>query len=680
MLHRSQIAGRAPAGLKRLIGILKDWPDFPLPTAAVLEAWGQAAGKGRQLMIPLGQSAQGQWLKVPARALEDLARLLPEQTQDYLEHPPEKCPACERRLSGWDCLLCGYQSTNLERYIRATLAAMQPAQFLPFNTLLLPDPRRQRLIFLDLAQPGHVLWEVPLEESSRYPCYAQYLPEARILVADSKANRVLICDLLGRVCQSLDSRALALKEPVMATLLLTADGGRRYLVVDRAGHQVLLVNEDGSLHRRYDKDLSHPSFATVLPDQQLLICDTGHHRVLRLHAEHGAEGTPLSGPLQAPVWVQGLENHQLMVADRQLGRLMRFRADGLLLRTDSLHVMAEFNPHQLLLRHNGEVVIAQSEKIWALRPGSPHLSGFWEPEELICQELPVMVAKPILRAPRTARPTPPQSHPVASSLSQALEQAPLFARARQEVIEMACGLFKCQRVKAGQVLELDAQTELLYIAQGQFECLAGAYQASLKLYGTGSLLGARSLDDTGKLAGCRLRACVPGKIFGLNSFSLRTLLPFLEGQTQPLTPPPRPQSLSQRVRQLLSKPSHGPAMHHPLVRLNLYYTPAERQILTSIKNYRFRSFEIHLRFLPQGQALEEMVALFQLLKAHGSLLKHRWFDHGRLLVAHVLLNGIDKQPLNEQLATLHHIDRFWLVPLSFGPPEQEQPLLRLAGA
>lgn len=75
MLH-SQIAGRAPAGLKRLIGILKDWPDFPLPTAAVLEAWGQAAAKGRQLMIPLGQSAQGQYLKVPARALEVLARLL----------------------------------------------------------------------------------------------------------------------------------------------------------------------------------------------------------------------------------------------------------------------------------------------------------------------------------------------------------------------------------------------------------------------------------------------------------------------------------------------------------------------------------------------------------------------------------------------------------------------------
>ncbi|PKL78825.1 MAG: hypothetical protein CVV27_02740 [Candidatus Melainabacteria bacterium HGW-Melainabacteria-1] len=673
------------AGLGILIDQLKAWEDFPNPTPSVLEAWSQSVSRRGQLMIPLGASAQGQWLKVQRRALEDLARLA-QTGQPYDSKLPGFCPACERRLTGWDCLVCGYQCLNLERYIKETLASMHPAQHLPFQTLLLPDPLRKRLLFLDLAHPGHVLWEIPLDELCRYPAYAQYLPEHQVLIADPKGQQVLICDLLGHLVKRIDCAGLGIQEPVMATALLAAEGERRYLIVDRAGDQVLIVNEDSRLCWRCEQTLSHPSFATLTADQTLLIADTGHGRVLELTLPHGRLIGTFQRELSGPVWVQRLENKHLLVIDQNNARLHQFRGDGQHLDASPLNLGSLFRPLQIYLRRNGQLVIAQSGQAWEVQPGATQWSGFWDFEQLICQELPVRVAKPVLRQARKALALRVQSF---ASLGEALAQTALFGRARADVLALARKLCRCIRLHAGQKLSLEAQPGLIYVAKGQFELLPAAPHQAARVYAAGALLGDSGAPGA-ELAGRELRALVPTRIYVLTHFSIETLLPYLERQQAPekqLLPAPdsRPAlnpGLGERVKRLLSRPVRSDNLRKSQgVKFNLFYTPAERDILLAAEDYRYRSYEVHLQFLPQGQQLDQLVHLFQVLKAHGFLVKHRWFEGGRLLVAHVILNGVDTEPLKLKLAALPHLDRYWVESVVFSDPDARAPRrLRSAGA
>ncbi|MEZ0369222.1 MAG: hypothetical protein ACAI44_09075 [Candidatus Sericytochromatia bacterium] len=674
-MNRTLSPERIGFGLNLLTDILAQWPGFPMPTESVLQAWAQAAEKRQQLMIPLGESSQGQWLKVQARALEDLARLIQARPAgEYYSVPPPLCPACERKLEDWDCPVCGYRVVNLERFIKETMASMHPVQHLPFDVLLLPDPMRKRLLFLDLSQPGHVLWEVPLEDSCRYPVYAQYLPEKRLIVADSKGCQVLICDLLGHVSLRLDSQALGLKEPVMATCFLAAEGERRFLIVDRAGQQVLIVGENGRICQRFNQELSQPTFAALNSDQNLLICDTGHGRVLELSMPQGRLLGCFSQGLSAPVWAQKLEDNKLMVADQHQGRIFYFQPAGLQTGSNSLHVMSTFRPHQLYLRRNGQLVISQAGQAWEIRPGLPHLSGFWELENLICAELPVLVARPVLRPRRQAAPAK-----VPHNLGEALRQTELFGQARPEVLEMARRLCRCIRLKAGQILNLDEQAGLIYVCKGQIAFMA----EETRLYSAGSLLGDAARPTQNRLAGQELRALVPSKLYLLTRFSLETLLPYL-AKADPAAPAlPKPsRGLGNRVKQLLSRPPRNQASHQG-IKLNLYYTPAEREILLSAEDYKYRSYEIHLQFMPQGQQLEQLVKLFQLIKSQGYLVKHRWFDGSRLLVAHVILNGVDTAPLKRLLTQLDQLDKFWIEPVVFNAPDTPSKkfgLLHSAGA
>lgn len=685
-------------GLGFLIETLKQWEGFPAPTESVLSAWNQSLLKRRQLMIPLGNSSQGQWLKVPARTMEDLAHLLYDKAEkDYASEPPCFCPACKRRLNSWDCSVCGHAVVNLERFIKETLASMHPVQHLPINVLLLTDPERKRLLFMDLNRPGHVLWEIQLEGVCEYPQHALYLSNNHILVTDSRSKQILIIDLLGRVQQRLDRPAHQLIEPVMTTAFLAPEGEQRYLVVDRGGNQVLLLKNSGELHWRYG-ELHHPAYATLTAEQTLLIADTGNGRVLELMLPHGRLHACYR--FQTPIWVQRLENRQLLILEQASACLHRYSPEGQLQETVSLNVDADFKPHQIFARRNGQLVFSCADHAFELKPGLSHFSGFWEFKQLICTERLSLMARPVLRQTQSLQPV--QNHPKAqaSSFTEALHQSQLFSQARPEVLKLARKVCRCIQLKAGQSLDLGEQACLFYIAKGQIELsqtssvnefgerinqASTAGDKKLQIYGAGTLLGEATLRQN-KPAGRELKALVPTKLFMLSRFSLDTLLPFMEKSAhadqqlpKKLTPQPS-KNLSERVKQLLSKPrqeSKLPSKNQG-VKLNLYYTPTEREILLAVEDYRYRSYEVQIQFLPQrqqinGEQLEHLVKVFQLIKAHGFLVKHRWFDNGRLLVAHVILNGVDTAPLKRKLQQIAQLDKLWIEPVVFAQTSRKKP-------
>lgn len=686
-MNTTATSRRVSQGLSFLIETLKHWDDFPAPTEAVLSAWSQSIQKRHQLMIPLGGSAQGQWLKVQARALEDLYRLLDDKpNDDYTPEPPPFCPSCQRRLGAWDCQICGYAVVNLERFIKETLASMHAVQHLPENVLLLPDPARKRLLFLDLSRPGHVLWEIPLAQVCSYPQYALYLPDHQVLVTDSQTKQILIVDLLGHVTQRLDQPEHKLVEPVMATAYLAPEGEQRYLVVDRGGNQVLLLKNSGELHWRY-RELKQPNYAAITPEQTVLIADTGHARVLELSLPHGRLHACFSQYLKAPIWVQRDEQKQLLVVDERPGCLQHYTPGGQLKDSWPINAGPNLKAHQIFARRNGQLVFVQTEQAFELRPGLSHFSGFWEFADLICQDLPTLVARPVLRQTRAL--TVPQALPPrVTSLADALKQTELFGQARPEVIDLARKLCRCVRLKAGQSMNIEAQGSLIYIARGQVELTPAESDKAIKIYGSSALLGEPGLSHN-QPAGRELRALVPTKLLILSHFSLDTLMPYLSknAPVQPRRGAPTA-SLGERVKQILSRPAQEarPAAPHQGVKFNLYYTPAEREILLSAEDYRYRSYEVHLQFLPQRQQassaqLEELVKVFQLIKAHGFLVKHRWFDNGRLLVAHVILNGVDTAPLKRKLQVLERLDKLSIEPVVFVNSGRKKPRrVHFAGA
>ncbi len=691
-------------GLGFLIETLKQWEGFPAPTEAVLSAWNQSLSKRRQLMIPLGSSSKGQWLKVPARSMEDLAHLLDDKgVNDYASEPPRFCPACQRRLNSWDCSVCGHAVVNLERFIKETLASMHPVQHLPLKVLLLPDPERQRLIFTDLNRPGHVLWEIQLQGVCESPQYALYLPEHQILLTDRQSKQILIIDLMGRVLQRLDRPEHQLIEPVMTTAFLAPEGEQRYLVVDRGGNQILILKNNGELHWRYG-ELHHPSYAALTAEQTLLIADTGNGRVLELMLPHGR--LQACYRFESPIWVQRLENRQMLILEKAGACLHRYSPEGQLQESLSINVEDGFNPHQIFARRNGQLVFCFSEHAFEVRPGLDHFSGFWDFKQLSSTERPSLIDRPVMR--QTQAHKAPNAHSTAhknqaSSFAEALQQSQLFSQARPEVLALARKVCRCIRLKAGQTFDLGEQACLIYIAKGQIELsqtssvnefgepLMKASQASkargqgLEIFGTGVLLGEETLAAN-KPAGRELKALVPTKLFMLSRFSLDTLLPFMEKSAktaqqlpQKLTPQPS-KNLSERVKQLLSKPrqENKLTLKHQGIKLNLYYTPTEREILLSVEDYRYRSYEVQIQFLPQrqqinGEQLEHLVKVFQLIKAHGFLVKHRWFDNGRLFVAHVILNGIDTAPLKRKLQQIAQLDKLWVEPVVFAQTSRKKP-------
>ena len=203
---------------------------------------------------------------------------------------------------------------------------------------------------LDARTPGYA----SLGAAAADPRSVQVLSDNGMLVADAGNALVAEFDASGTLVWSY--RAADLRTPVCARRL--ADG--RTLIVDKAAARVFIVNPAGDLVWQYGEvgqpgagvdRLDAPTWAEVLNDGNVAICDVGNHRVIVVRAvdyaataadagfradsivwQYGTTGVSGAGvdELVTPASVQpltaGAAHGNMLICDTGAGRVVEVRA------------------------------------------------------------------------------------------------------------------------------------------------------------------------------------------------------------------------------------------------------------------------------------------------------------------------------------------------------------------
>ena len=214
------------------------------------------------------------------------------------------------------------------------------SRVLPSGSLLVADGRNGRV--LEVAASGEVLRRLdrvqidggrPLED----PHDVRLLADEHLLITDAPSGLVVETDWDGQIFRAIGSEdaPVTLRDPHSAQLL--ADGS--ILVCDSGNHRVLWVGTDGEIVTdlralRSGSALfrfSGPRYAEISPTGVLVIADTGNNRVLAadesgdlLWELSSVAGTrvPL---LNQPRWAQVTADNDVLVCDHCHHRVLRLR-------------------------------------------------------------------------------------------------------------------------------------------------------------------------------------------------------------------------------------------------------------------------------------------------------------------------------------------------------------------
>lgn len=211
---------------------------------------------------------------------------------------PSNCPNCSKPLFGsYICTYCGYEIERPEELLKrglVSIASITPLENLVEGHFLLIDIEGKRLLEIDTNRS--IVWSMGkdiLMEGSldlHFPRDVVRMANRNTLITDYSLNRVVEITPSGRVYWEYNGRKTAehaLSNPVRAT----ANGLQHVLIVDQGRHRVLEVNKESDFLMMYGKtdepgikdgQLNMPSDIQRLFNGNLLITDTGNHRIIEL--------------------------------------------------------------------------------------------------------------------------------------------------------------------------------------------------------------------------------------------------------------------------------------------------------------------------------------------------------------------------------------------------------------
>lgn len=269
---------------------------------------------------------------------------------------PANCPNCSKPLFGsYICSYCGYEIERPEELLKRgiiSIATATPLDNLVPGHFLLIDIEGKRLLEVDLNRT--ITWSMGkdvLSEGSvelHFPRDVVRLQNRNTLITDYSQARIIEITPSGRLFWEFNSKKSPdhrLVNPVRAT----ANGLNHILIADQGRHRILEVNKNHEILLQYgqidtpgisDGMLNMPSDVQRLVNGNILITDTGNHRVIELedwkiiwqygnpeNLESGGYGND-SGFLSYPQSAMRLDSGNTLIVDAGNLRVIEVDAEG----------------------------------------------------------------------------------------------------------------------------------------------------------------------------------------------------------------------------------------------------------------------------------------------------------------------------------------------------------------
>lgn len=627
-----------------------------------------------------------------------------QQAPTFYSEAPIRCPACDELMLGkWECGLCGFEAQRWKLQAESRYS-LDPMLHLPLGFVLLPDPRRRRLVFLDLSERPEVVWQVNLSEQvCKSPVSALLLPRQEILVADQMGS-VLICNLFG---QELWRSEYLFKAPVFADA--TRDG-ELILVADRDSHQALALNRkheviwtygEVNTYGKEDNQLNQPHCVRLTAEGTYLIADTQNRRVIEVSALSRKIRRVFSdNKMETPIWCERLVNGHTVVLDSHDHRLLEFDHEGKLLDLchyyqDSLDPRYRVRtPHFNFRRENGHYLLASPDRAVEISMLQKRLLWY----SLLTDMRPPSTFQP----PQPLEKQPKMRNTLSSTrlqtpfkLVESLQKVDVFAGAPEEFFNKLKLCLRLEECPAGHLLMREGQRgDTMYLLrEGQLEIIKD-FQVIYTL-GPGEIVGEMALLNE-EPRSATVRAKTACRLYRLNRLAFESVIqgfPEVYGKIKKLAEvrrsmqkPTIPEGSAkerleklmnshrqrlQDMRERLKEPRHHTLIKGP-IHWKLKYTQIEQHVIEEAQRQDYACHELHIRLSANCQMKSVRVALLvsclekhgEIIKTHptpDNILKERLDDKVILTV----LSQASRSRLIDEISAVSEIDEVQSVPVRF---------------
>ncbi|HEY9841494.1 MAG TPA: cyclic nucleotide-binding domain-containing protein [Candidatus Obscuribacterales bacterium] len=573
------------------------------------------------------------------------------QPRPVFEQLPTRCPACAGLLLGnWRCELCSLELLRWQ--LREPKEALDSMGVLPWQHLLLPDPRRRRVVVLKLSPQPEVVWQVNFAaEVCEQPCSVRLLPGPELLIAD-RTGKVLICNLFG---EKLWQANLPLKEPVFVNASLD---GQFIYIADKGTHQVLVLKRDQEVIWQYgipgtpgrdEGHLDHPTCVQPTADGTWLIADSGNHRVIEISGLSRKLRRILASDakLESPMFCEQLPDGETMILDAANYRLLELDASHQL--ADSClyyqnHLDSRYKLNELLSmlrRENGNIVLSNAERVIEINPSQKRLLWFslltdLRPPATFVKREAAAEKSPTLAATRLQTPF---------KLMDALRQVPVFEDAPPAFFEKIKLCLRFDEHPAGKLLLREGQRgdSMYMIREGQIEVIKD-FQ-TIAMLGPGDIFGEMALLNSEPRT-ANVRVATNARVYKLNRLAFESVIQafpevherirkLAEARQQVLQPAQVEtakerlsklmESHKQRLADMRERRQTGPRHHQLLegpLHWKLRYSPLEQHLIQEARVQNYRCFELHVRLHHSCRMKSVRVSLLVMnLEKHGEIIK-----------------------------------------------------------
>lgn len=602
------------------------------------------------------------------------------------QHPPTRCPRCNELLAGqWHCNLCGLE---LYRWQKQTGSADSMGA-LPWGYALLPDPRRNRLIFLHLEDKPEVVWQVSLPARLNLNVRsALFLPNQEILIS-SPNGKVVIVNLFGNVIWECN---LPLIQPVYAG---ASQDGQTLYIADAGLHQVFKINRDNEVLWSYgtagkaghlENQLHQPHCLFQSPDGAFLIADTGNHRVLEI-SELSQKVRKTWGPeldLAAPTRVAAYPEQYLNIFDPSQFRLLDLLAGAV--ESECTYYQAELDPRYRVTqafgafrRENGHFILSNTERAIEISPLQKRLLWFSLLTDL---RLPLLSETPAVSVSSSEKALASTQIRSPFKLEETLKQVSVFASAPEAFFQKIKLCLRYEEYPAGHILLREGQRgdAMFIIKQGEVEILKD-FQSVAKL-GPGDLFGEMALLNQAA-RNATVRVCSKVQLYRLNRLAFETVVQSFPDVYQRIktlaqarqladadgslrTPAMSSDAAKARLQQLMDthkermlnlrskpRPSAPASLQAGPMHWSLKYSSLEQELIREAQFQNYRCLEMHIRLHPHCQMKSVRVSLLVMnLEKLGEIIK----THP--LPEDILKDAVDTQVV---LTVLTHASRSQLL-------------------
>lgn len=642
------------------------------------------------------------------------------------EAPPERCPACEGLLTGeWHCSLCGLELSRW-RCNQNPQQSLDSQGMLPWHYALLPDPRRKRLILLDLGEPAQagrapeVVWQINLNAEA---VSARLLPRQEILLC-TQAGEVLICDLFGSVIWRCE---VPLKQPVFVD---ATRNGQQLLIADAGSHQVLIINRQQQVIWSYGQTdqpgrepgfLRQPSCLRLTAEGTVLIADSGNHRVIEVSQLSGQVRHRLAEKqqLEQPVWCERLPDGETLIVDAANYRLLSLGPEQALNQIFSyyqnqLDVRYRLQqPQTVIRRENGHYLLANAERIIEISPSQQRLLWF-----SLLTDLRAPASFEQVQAREKALSTPAKASPNLTStrlnnpfkLGETLKQIAVFEDAPEAFFEKLKLCLRYEEHPAGKILLREGQKgDAMYlIREGEVEIIKD-FQAVATL-GPGEIFGEMALLNA-EPRNATVRMKSSGRLYRLNKLAFESVVQTFpevhervrqiarvraqmgEQVSDPQRPAATPQSARERLEKLMqnhrerleqlrqqpASPEHHQLLTGPL-HWSLRYTGLEQKLIRQARQTNYRCLELHVRLRANTAMKSVRISLLvSNLEKHGDIIRMHPTPEDILrekvddTVIMTLLTRASRSRILEEACALADIQDVQAIPVYFGDNDQKSP-------